>query len=80
MDSPFDLMVLDDDGQVIVEDGSLFVNKSELESILVLQLVGLEVAKDGGCWEVIGQPKAVETHATVFYTKNKSENLKMDDN
>ena len=60
-------MVLDDDGQVIVDDSSLIVHKAELEAIFVLNLVGLQVAKHGGSREIVGQPVFVESRQ---YTNN----------
>ena len=41
-------MVFDDDGEVIVDYSSPIMQKAELEPVLVLDLVGLQVAKHSG--------------------------------
>ena len=46
--SPDELMVFDNDGEVIVDHSSPVVHKAELEPVLVLDLVGLQVAKHSG--------------------------------
>lgn len=48
--SPNELMVFDNDGEVIVDHSSLFMQKAELEPVLVLDLIGLQVAKHSGSW------------------------------
>lgn len=60
-------MVLDDDGEVIVDHRSLVMHKAELEAVLILDLVGLQVAKHSGSRKVVGQPVCIESRQ---YTNN----------
>ena len=63
--SPNELMVFDDDGEVIVDHSSPIMHKAKLEPVLVLDLIGLQVAKHSGSREVVSQPvftKAKQIH------------------
>ena len=49
-------MVFYHDVEVVVNDDVCLVDEAQLVSILILQLIGLQVAKHSGSWEVVCKP------------------------
>ena len=54
---PFDRVVLYDNVEMIVEDDSSLVDKAKFETVFILQFLGFQVTKHGGCWKIICQPE-----------------------
>ena len=65
-------MVVDDYGEMVVEDGSLLVLEAELVSILILELASLEISEHRGGWKVICQPTTHTCTHTQLKKKKKS--------
>jgi len=61
-------MIVDDYGEMIVEDGSLLVLEAELVPILILELASLQISEHCGSWEIIRQP---DTHS-YYKTNNRA--------